>query len=102
YAMASSSPNLDVDFTTIATAFQNGSNPTGETRVVGNATSLGRGMSPPQYDTIAALTIVGVFGILSNVAVLAVLLQKRNRKLETNRYLTNIAISESVYISIAT
>ncbi|KAI0232827.1 hypothetical protein LSAT2_016884, partial [Lamellibrachia satsuma] len=91
--MASSSPHLDVDFTTIATAFQHFNNPIDETRV-GNATSLDRGTSPPYYGTIAALTIIGVFGVWSNVAVLTVLLQKRSRKLATNRYLINIAISE--------
>ena len=96
----SSSPHIDVDFTTIATAFQSGSNPTVENSL-GNANSLGRGMTPPQYGTIAALTIIGVIGVLSKVAVLAVLLQKGNRKVATNSYLINIAIGESAYISIA-
>ncbi|KAI0241259.1 hypothetical protein LSAT2_031401, partial [Lamellibrachia satsuma] len=103
YTMTTSSSYIDVDFTTLPTTFQNTSIPTDETRIVGNATSLGRGMSPPQYGIIAILTIIGVFGVLSNVSVLAVLLQKGKRKLATNRYLTNVAISDvlmSCFVSL--
>ena len=43
---------------------------------------------------LAALTTIGVTGVLSNIAVLAVLFMKKNRKLATNRYLINLAFSE--------
>ena len=86
-----SSPLFDVDFKVLATEFQHTSNPTEDTKIVGNATSLDRGLSL-KYEILTGLTIIGVFGVLSNVAVLAVLLQKRNRKLAT--YLINIVIGE--------
>ena len=91
--MTTSSPSFDVDFTTPAIEFQHASNSTEDTKIFGNATSLDRGLSL-KYDLIIGLTIIGVFGVLSNVAVLAVLLQKGNRKLATNCYLINIAIGE--------
>ncbi|KAI0220169.1 hypothetical protein LSAT2_028314 [Lamellibrachia satsuma] len=100
YSMTTSSPNLDVDFTTLGTEFQNASYQNENTADVGNATSLGRGMpSPkipsPNFDILTTMATFGVTGVLSNVAVLAVLFKKENRKLATNRYLINLAISES-------
>ncbi|KAI0221126.1 hypothetical protein LSAT2_027468 [Lamellibrachia satsuma] len=91
--MTTSSPSFDVDFTNLATEFQHASNSTEDTKIVGNATSLDRSLSF-KHDIITGLTIIGVIGILLNVAALAVLLQKGNRKLATNRYLINIAIGE--------
>ena len=91
--MTTSTPSFEVDFTTLVTEFQNTSNPIEESSVDGNERSLNHD-EPSEYNIIVALAIIGVFGVLSNVAVLAVLLQKRNRKLATNRYLINIAISE--------
>ncbi|KAK2172170.1 hypothetical protein NP493_981g00020 [Ridgeia piscesae] len=52
---------------------------------------------------LTALTTIGVAGVLSNIAVLAVLFKKTNRKLATNRYLINLAVSDilmSCFISI--
>ena len=95
YSMTTSSPNLDVDFTTLATEFRNASYQSGNKTDVGNATSLGRGMPSPNYYLITTFVIIGIAGVLSNVAVLAVLFQKENRKLAANRFLINIAISES-------
>ncbi|KAI0221125.1 hypothetical protein LSAT2_027467 [Lamellibrachia satsuma] len=91
--MTTSSPSFDVDFTTLAIEFQHASNSTEDTKIVGNAISLDRGLSL-KYDLITGLVIIGVFGVLSNVSVLVVLLQKGNRKLATNCYLTNIAIGD--------
>ncbi|KAI0232408.1 hypothetical protein LSAT2_017231 [Lamellibrachia satsuma] len=94
YSMTTSSPNLDVDFTTLAIEFRNASYQNENTTAIGNATSLGRGMPSPNFYIITALAIIGIAGVLSNVAVLAVLFQKENRKLATNRYFINLAISE--------
>ena len=85
--------SFDLDFTTLVTEFQNTSNPIEESTVDGNERSLNHD-EPSEYDIIVALAIIGAFGVLSNVSVLAVLFQKGNRKLATNRYLINIAISE--------
>ena len=41
YSMTTSSPNLDVDFTTLGSEFRNASYQDGNTTDVGNATSLG-------------------------------------------------------------
>ena len=95
YSMTTSSPNLDVDFTTLATEFRNASYQNENTTDVGNATSLGRGIPSPNFYLITTLAIIGIAGVLSNVAVLAVLFQKENRKLAANRFLINIAIGES-------
>ena len=95
YSMTTSSPNLDVDFTTFGTEFQNTSFQNENTTAIGNATSQGRGMPSPKFDIITTLATFGMTGVLSNVAVLAVLFKKENRKLATNRYLINLAISES-------
>ncbi|KAI0221050.1 hypothetical protein LSAT2_027525, partial [Lamellibrachia satsuma] len=95
HSMTTSSPNLDVDFTTLATEFRNASYLNENTTDVGNATSLGRGMLSPNFYVITTLAILGIAGVLSNVAALAVFFQKENRKLATNRYLINLAISES-------
>ena len=95
YSMTTSSPNLDVDFTTLATEFRSASYQNENTTDVGNATSLGYGMPSPDFYIITALTIIGIAGVLSNVAVLAVLFQKENRKRAANRFIINIAISES-------
>ena len=95
HSMTTSSPNLDVDFTTLATEFRNASYQNENTTDVGNATSLGRGMPSPNFYDITALVILGIAGVLSNVAALAVFFQKENRKVATNRYLINLAISES-------
>ncbi|KAI0237329.1 hypothetical protein LSAT2_012172 [Lamellibrachia satsuma] len=51
-------------------------------------------MSSPKFDIITVLAIFGMTGVLSNVAVLAVLFKKENRKLATSRYLINLAISD--------
>ena len=100
HLMKTSSPNLDVDFTTLVTDFRNASYHNENTTDVGNATSLGRGMPSPNFKDITTLAIISIFGVLSNVAVLAVLFKKENRKLAANRYLSNIAISEStLYLS---
>ena len=93
--MTTSSPNLDVDFTTLGTEFQNASYQNENTTDVGNATSLGRGMSSPNFYLITTLAVIGIAGVLSNVAALAVFFQKENRKVATNRYLINLATSES-------
>ena len=95
YSMTTSSPNLDVDFNTLGTEFQNASYQNENTTDVGNATSLGHGMPSPNFYVITTLATIGIAGVFSNVAVLAVLFQKENRKLATNRYLINLAISES-------
>ena len=95
YSMTTSSPNLDVDFTTLATEFQNASYQNENTTDGGNATSLGRGMPSPNFYDITTLAVIGIAGVLSNVAVLAVFFQKENRKVATNRYLISLAISES-------
>ncbi|KAI0235228.1 hypothetical protein LSAT2_014295 [Lamellibrachia satsuma] len=94
YSMTTSSPNLDVDFTTLATEFRNASYQNANTTDVDNTTSLGRGMPSPNFYVITALTTIGIAGVLSNVAVLAVLFKKENRKLAANRFLINIAISD--------
>ncbi|KAI0226952.1 hypothetical protein LSAT2_022587, partial [Lamellibrachia satsuma] len=92
YSMTTSSPNINVDSTTLATEFQNASYQNENTTDVGNATSLARGMPSPKFHIITALGTFGVTGVLSNIAVLAVLFKKENRKLATNRYLINLAI----------
>ncbi|KAI0235227.1 hypothetical protein LSAT2_014294, partial [Lamellibrachia satsuma] len=94
YSMTTSSPNLDVDFTTLGTEFKNASYQNENTTDVGKATSLGRGMPSPKIDIIATLASFGTTGVLLNVAVLAVLFKKENRKLAANSYLINIAISD--------
>ncbi|KAI0210919.1 hypothetical protein LSAT2_004295 [Lamellibrachia satsuma] len=95
YSMTTSSPNIDVDFTTLATEFRNASYQNENTTDVGNATSLGRGMPSPDFYLITTLAIIGIAGVLLNVAALAVFFKKENRKFATNSYLINLAISES-------
>ncbi|KAI0231618.1 hypothetical protein LSAT2_018024 [Lamellibrachia satsuma] len=100
--MTTSSPNLHVDFTTLATEFRNASYQNENTTDVGNATSLGRGMPSPNFCLIATMAIITIASVLSNVAVLAVLFKKENRKLAANLFLINIAISDilmSCYLS---
>ena len=94
YSMTTSSPNLHKDFTTLATEFRNASYQNENTTVVGNVTSLSHGMPPPTLYVIVTMAIISIAGVLSNVAVLAVLFKKENRKLAVNRFLINIAISE--------
>ena len=72
--------------------FQNASNVTDDVIAGGNRTSV----TSPDYGIIVGLAVIGAAGTLSNIAVLAVLLQKKNRQLATNRYLVNLAISESI------
>ena len=95
YSMTTSSPNIDVDFTTLPTEFRSASYQNENTTDVGNATSLGRGMPSPNVYLITTLVTIGIAGVLLNVPVLAVLFKKENRKLAANRYLINLAISES-------
>ncbi|KAI0220019.1 hypothetical protein LSAT2_028450 [Lamellibrachia satsuma] len=98
---ATSSPNFDVDFTTLATEFRNASYQNENTTDVGNTTSLGRGMPSPNFYLITTMAIISIDTVLSNVAVLAVLFQKENIKLAANRYLINIAIIGSTTPSCA-
>ena len=53
--------------------------------------------TPPSVNVITCVSIFGILGLLMNIAVLVVLFQKKNRKVATNRYLVNLAISESTY-----
>ena len=54
----------------------------------------------PNVNVITCVSIIGIVGLLMNVAVLVVLFQKNNRKQATNRYLMNLAISESTNVLI--
>ncbi|KAI0231617.1 hypothetical protein LSAT2_018023 [Lamellibrachia satsuma] len=94
YSTTTSSANLDMDFTTLATEFRNESYNNEITTDVGNATSLGRGMQSPNFYLITTLATIGIAGVLSNVAVLAVLFKKENRKRAANLFIINIAISD--------
>ena len=86
--------------TTIApfesTEFENSSDLSGNMTVGGITTSY-RVWNSLEVDIITAMATIGIVGVLSNVAVLAVLFKKENRKLATNRYLTSLAISEYAY-----
>ena len=100
--ITTSSPYLDADVTSVVSQFQNASHVNedgigGVNGTSGPSASVGRS---PDYGIIAGFAAIGISGILSNFAVLAVLLQKKNRQLATNRYLVNLAISESMHKSL--
>ncbi|KAI0232826.1 hypothetical protein LSAT2_016883 [Lamellibrachia satsuma] len=103
YSMTTSSPNIDVDITTLPTEFRSASYQNENTTDVGNATSLGRGMPSPNFYLITTLATIGIAGVLLNVAALAVFFKKENRKFATNSYLINLAISDilmSCYVPV--
>ena len=65
---------------------------------VTNNTAVGRVWSLPDHPVyiIIVIGIISVMGVLSNSAVLAVLLQKKHRKLAANLYLVNLAVGTYV------
>ena len=94
--------HLNAGVTSIISQFKNARHMNVDDIVGGNGTSepSTRIERSPDYYIIAGFAVIGVTGILSNFDVLAVLIQKKNRQLATNRYLVNLAISESVHISL--
>jgi len=86
------------DVTSLAMEFQNTSCPNDNTSFVGNRTSYHHA-TPIGFDIVTALVVIGVAGVLSNIPVLAVLFKKDNRKIATNIFLFNIAISKYICMS---
>ena len=62
-------------------------------------TAIGRVWSMPAQPVYvnAVIGIISVLGVLSNSAVLAILLQKKHRKLAANLYLVNLAVGMYVW-----
>ena len=92
-----SSPYVDMDVTTLAAEFQNANSSFEGSFTVDVATSP-RVSRSPSVTVITCVSLFGIVGLLMNIVVLVVLFQKINRKHATNRYLINLAISESTNV----